>query len=48
MRAYRLPGHPTLLFFDADGQEAVRLVGPQTNEIIEESLQKILSDRSEN
>ena len=45
MRAYRLPGHPALLFFDADGQETARLVGPQPEEVIKAELQKILTDR---
>jgi hypothetical protein len=48
MRDYRIPGHPTLLFFDAQGQESARMVGPQAEEIIEEELQKIVADGSEN
>jgi thioredoxin-like negative regulator of GroEL len=49
MRDYRIPGHPTLLLFDDQGQEIARLVGPQAEEIVEDSLQNLLTiDRSQN
>lgn len=38
MQAYRIPGHPTTLIFNRQGQEIERLVGPQPAETVEEIL----------
>jgi len=48
MRDYRILGHPTLLFFDEKGQELERLVGPQAEAVVEDSLQIILANTSQN
>ena len=39
---YRLPGHPTTLIFDKEGQEVARFFGPQAAETVELALQKVL------
>lgn len=43
MRAYQIPGHPTILIFNREGQEVHRLAGPQPMEAIEAVLQKELN-----
>lgn len=43
VRQHRIPGHPTTLFFNSEGQEVQRLPGPQSAEIVEEALQKVLT-----
>jgi thioredoxin-like negative regulator of GroEL len=43
MRDYRIPGHPTTLIFDQDGQEIERFIGPHSLETIADTLQKILN-----
>lgn len=43
MRAYRVRGHPTLLFLDQDGREINRLVGPQPAETVIDALQHLLT-----
>ena len=48
MRDYRILGHPTLLFFDEEGQELERLVGPQAEAVVEDSLRIILTNTSQN
>jgi len=42
VRAYRIPGHPTTLIFDSQGQEVQRLLGPQPTEVVQEALQQVL------
>jgi thioredoxin-like negative regulator of GroEL len=42
MRAYGIRGHPTLLIFDRQGQEAQRFTGPQPVEVIEKVLQETI------
>ncbi len=42
MSQYRIPGHPTLLVFDQNGQETKRFVGPQTIEVVTAELDKLL------
>ncbi len=42
VRAYRIPGHPTTLLFDKEGNEVQRLLGPQPADVIEQAVQKIL------
>lgn len=42
VRAYRIPGHPTTLIFDSQGQEVQRLLGPQSTEVVREALQNVL------
>ena len=42
VRAYRIPGHPTTLIFDSQGQEVQRLLGPQSTEVVQEALHKVL------
>lgn len=42
MRAYRVQGHPTILIFDRLGQEAGRLIGPQSAEEIAKVLEQVL------
>ena len=44
MKAYRISGHPTILLYDAEGQEVSRLFGPQTEEDLTAALQRILVD----
>jgi thiol:disulfide interchange protein len=48
MRDYRILGHPTLLFFNKEGQELERLVGPQAEAVVEDSLHIILTNTSQN
>lgn len=43
MRGYRIPGHPTLMIFDSEGQEVRRLIGPQPATVIEETMQEVLT-----
>lgn len=43
VRTYRIPGHPTTLIFNGQGQEIQRLLGPQSAEVIEEALQVTLN-----
>ena len=43
MRGYRIPGHPTLMIFDSEGQEVKRLIGPQPTTTVEEALQEALT-----
>ena len=43
MKAYRIPGHPVTMVVDADGNETLRLIGPQTQETLVEELQKVLN-----
>jgi thioredoxin-like negative regulator of GroEL len=42
MQAYRIPGHPTILIFNREGEEIRRIIGPQPAEAIETVLQEIL------
>lgn len=42
VRAYRIPGHPTTILFDEGGNEVQRLLGPQSAEVVEQAVQKIL------
>ena len=42
MRDYRLPGHPTTLIFDSQGQEVQRFVGPQSVEVVEKAIVMVL------
>ena len=42
VRAYRIPGHPTTLLFDKEGNEVQRWLGPQPSEVVEQAVQKIL------
>lgn len=42
MRAYHIPGHPTILIFDRQGQEIQRFVGPQPVEAVEEIIKELL------
>lgn len=44
MREYRIPGHPTTLIFDQQGQEVQRWLGPQSAETVEEVLGDILAE----
>ena len=44
MQAYRLQGHPTVLIFDAQGREVRRLIGPQSQEVLDEVLLTVLVD----
>jgi len=43
MEQYHIPGHPTLLLFNAEGQEQERFIGPQSEETIEIAIQQIIS-----
>ena len=43
MQGYRIPGHPTLMIFDSEGQEVKRLIGSQSATSVEEALQKALA-----
>lgn len=43
MQAYRIPGHPTIILFDREGQEVQRILGPQSTETVEEALQQLLN-----
>ena len=42
VRAYSIPGHPTTLLFDKEGDEVQRWLGPQPIEVVERAVQKIL------
>ncbi len=42
MQEYRILGHPTLLFFDAQGQEVERHIGPQTEAEMRAVLERLL------
>jgi len=42
MQAFRIPGHPTILLFDKDGQERPRVIGPQPADVVEAAVQEIL------
>jgi thioredoxin-like negative regulator of GroEL len=44
MQAYRIPGHPTIMLFDGEGQEIQRILGSQSTETIEEALQRLLNN----
>ncbi len=44
MQNYRIPGHPTTLIFNANGQEVQRFIGPQSVETVKEALQAVLDD----
>jgi thioredoxin-like negative regulator of GroEL len=41
-RAYRIPGHPTTILFDNEGNEVQRLLGPQPLEVVEQAVQRIV------
>ncbi|MCQ3975230.1 MAG: hypothetical protein DPW09_17450 [Anaerolineae bacterium] len=43
MRAYRIQGHPTILVVDETGQEIKRLIGPQSAEVLAETIQQALA-----
>jgi len=43
MKAYRIPGHPVIIIINAVGNETSRLIGPQSQELLVEELQKILN-----
>ena len=43
MEAYRIPGHPVTMIIDSQGNETIRLIGPQSQETLVEELQKILN-----
>jgi hypothetical protein len=43
MRAYRIPGHPTTLIFNADGREEQRYIGPQSEEVVVEAVTRVLN-----
>jgi len=42
VKAYRIPGHPTTLIFDKEGSEVQRLFGPQSTEVVEEAVRRVL------
>ncbi|GAB4430348.1 MAG: hypothetical protein Kow0031_11180 [Anaerolineae bacterium] len=42
MAAYRIPGHPVTLIFNADGQEVQRFIGPQPAEVVAAELDALL------
>ena len=44
MRDYRIPGHPTTLIFDSEGQEVQRFIGPQPTETIEDVILTVVKD----
>jgi thioredoxin-like negative regulator of GroEL len=44
VQAYRIPGHPTIMLFDGEGQEVQRILGPQSAETVEEALQHLLNN----
>ncbi|MCB0212472.1 MAG: thioredoxin family protein [Anaerolineae bacterium] len=44
MRDYRIPGHPTTLIFDSEGQEVQRFIGPQPVEAIEDIILTIVKE----
>jgi hypothetical protein len=43
MEAYRIPGHPAIMIFDAAGNETSRLIGPQSPATLAGELQKTLN-----
>ena len=43
METYRIPGHPVTMIIDSQGNETIRLIGPQSKETLVEELQKILN-----
>ena len=43
MEAYRIPGHPVTLIFDAEGHERQRFIGPQPMDVIAVALDKLLN-----
>jgi mono/diheme cytochrome c family protein len=47
MRAYRIQGHPTILIIDETGQEIKRLIGPQSAEVLAETIQQTLASTSD-
>jgi len=44
MQAYRIPGHPTTLIFDRNGNEVQRFIGPQPTEAVEDILLMVLEN----
>ncbi len=44
VQAYHIPGHPTTILFDKEGNEVQRLLGPQPTEVVEQALKKILAE----
>jgi thioredoxin-like negative regulator of GroEL len=42
MEAYRIPGHPVTLIFNADGRETQRFIGPQPAEVVAAELDNTL------
>lgn len=42
VKTYRIPGHPATLIFDEEGSEVQRLFGPQSTEVVEKALKKVL------
>ncbi|MEW5959028.1 MAG: thioredoxin family protein [Chloroflexota bacterium] len=44
MQEYRLGGHPTLLIFDQNGAEVQRWLGPQPAQVVEELLQRLVTN----
>ena len=42
MDAYQISGHPTILLYDAAGQEMQRLLGPQSADALAQALAQIL------
>jgi|GEM_PF-1450147 len=47
MRDYHIPGHPTLLIFNAARQEVTRMTGPQSQATVEQALQPLVNQKSE-
>jgi thioredoxin-like negative regulator of GroEL len=45
MEAYRIPGHPVTLIFDADGTETQRFIGPQPVDVVAAELDNVLDLR---
>ena len=43
MEAYRIPGHPVTLIFDANGQETQRFIGPQSGDLVAAALDTMLN-----
>ena len=43
MRAYHIPGHPTILIFNRQSQDIHRFVGPQPVEAVEEIIKEVLN-----
>ena len=42
VEAYRIPGHPVTLIFNADGTETQRFIGPQSIDVVAAELDKLL------